>query len=105
MFIWLACFALGAFAHKMRGREFGKWCFGTVFLNYVGEVYIEMIGGGSKLNWEIFVAAAAFIILLALPSLLPAAEAPATGTIKRCPLCAEDVKVEAVVCKHCGNDI
>ena len=27
-----------------------------------------------------------------------------TPTEKKCPKCAENVKKEAVVCKHCGHD-
>lgn len=30
--------------------------------------------------------------------------APPAG-LKRCPYCAEDVKVEAIKCKHCGSDL
>ena len=30
---------------------------------------------------------------------------PATSPTKKCPFCAEDVKVEAVKCKHCGSDL
>ena len=25
--------------------------------------------------------------------------------LKKCPFCAEEIKVDAKICKHCGNDI
>lgn len=27
------------------------------------------------------------------------------GGVRRCPYCAEQVKAEAIVCKHCGRDL
>jgi hypothetical protein len=28
-----------------------------------------------------------------------------TGRVRKCPFCAELIKREAVVCRHCGNDM
>lgn len=33
------------------------------------------------------------------------AEAITSGSARKCPFCAELVKAEAVVCKHCGKDL
>lgn len=39
-----------------------------------------------------------FIIVLCLAKV-------ETDTARKCPFCAELIKVEAIVCKHCGRDI
>lgn len=32
--------------------------------------------------------------------------APTTlGKVRNCPFCAESIKIEAIVCKHCGKDV
>lgn len=35
----------------------------------------------------------------------PSWSAGAAADVKQCPFCAEDVKVAAVKCKHCGSDL
>lgn len=35
----------------------------------------------------------------------PPAWMPIQNTHKRCPFCAEDVKIEAIKCKHCGSSL
>lgn len=32
-------------------------------------------------------------------------KALSAGDLKKCPFCAELVKAEAIVCKHCGRDL
>lgn len=32
-------------------------------------------------------------------------EAMGSGNVRRCPWCAELIRIEAIACKHCGRDV
>lgn len=52
----------------------------------------------SKIIFSLFLLAAGVVVIKR------SNKAP-TGSIKKCPFCAENIKAEAVVCKHCGRDL
>jgi len=45
------------------------------------------------------------IIYLAVTAAHPPADAPDKDELRKCPFCAEQIRKEAVKCKHCGSAI
>jgi hypothetical protein len=45
------------------------------------------------------------IIILVLSKKEDSPKSLAAQGSKKCPFCAEEIKAEAVVCKHCGKDL
>lgn len=47
------------------------------------------------------------LLVLVLPSKKPGSEQPSVvdGTGRKCPMCAETVRAEAVKCRFCGADL
>jgi len=68
--------------------------------------------GRSFIGWWIY---GALLFIIALPHAVMAARntqaierseiAAAGGDLCKCPHCAEAIKAEAKVCKHCGRDV
>lgn len=74
--IWLICGVVSAVIASNKGRNVAGWfALGMLF------------------------GLIAIIIVAAIPSLT------VDGKTKRCPHCAELVKTEATVCRHCGRDL
>ena len=54
-------------------------------------------------GWWLF-GALLFIVALPLAIIQKPASGPGTA-FRQCQFCAEQIKAEAVVCKHCGRDV
>jgi hypothetical protein len=68
---------------------------------------IAKFKGYSFFAWWIY---GVLLAIVAIPHAIlikpsPTAIAERKGDTRKCPFCAEMVKPEAVVCKHCGKDL
>ena len=88
--IYLALMVLNGILARRKGRSVVLW----VVFAFVGS-FIGVAVTGWTVAFPIIIA----VILAALP-----ATENMAGS-KKCPFCAETVKAEAVVCKHCKKDL
>ena len=79
IYVWVAFAVVTALAAPSRGRSSWNWFLLGLLFGFF-----------------------ALIALLVLPSLKAAAREPTPETHLQCPDCAELVRKEASVCKHCG---
>ena len=73
-----------------------------------GVLVLNFFLGWTLVGWVVALAWAASLphrSKTAASTIGPPGESIAVPALVRCPFCAEDIKPEAVVCKHCGRDL
>jgi len=76
LIIWVLCGIAAAMVASSKGRSVGRWFFAGLLFGPFGLIF----------------------------ALLAGKEGPAEGE-RKCPFCAEFIKNEAIVCKHCGRTL
>ncbi|MXZ18072.1 MAG: hypothetical protein F4069_09520 [Rhodothermaceae bacterium] len=87
----------------VKGRGFVRWGAFGFFFGMMGAVCVNMLAEWNLQRYydDLWIPGIMAIFFIAIPTtcvlLVPA--------IKRCPACVEVIRKDAIVCKHCGNEL
>lgn len=108
MLLYLVLVAIVWIVASKRGRPGWVFALGGGVLGVALAMFTARVGGSAvAAGWAAFAGPAAGLLMV-LAGRTGDAIAAAEGSYRgrrRCPHCAESIKTEAQVCKHCGRDV
>lgn len=77
-----------------------------LFCLWIGALIAKMAWKKGR-SWNAFFVLSLFFPLIAwiIAAVISTDQATATSGNKKCPKCAEMIKAEATLCKHCGSEV
>ena len=87
LLLWIGCGVFSAIIAGSKGRSFGGW----LVLGLIFGVFALLAAG--------------FMPKVEEQNDAPEEAAEPDKEERKCPFCAEMIKAEAIVCKHCGRDV
>lgn len=100
LLLWLIfIFGIDTFAKKVRGVAGWPWVIGATVIN----VAAYLAGNFSDIAFTVWTAAVGLVTIIFIVAFT---KSPNDADVrkKKCTYCAETIKEEAQICKHCGRD-